>query len=212
MAVKHAIPYNDGHYFITFTCYKWLPLIELTKAYDSVYKWFDYLKTRGHFITGYVIMPNHIHVLIGFRNEGKSINKTIGDGKRFLAYEIVKRLEHQGERAILAQLQAAVEPTDKQRNKKHEVWSDSFDWKECRSRQFVDQKLDYIHRNPCAGKWNLAACPAAYEHSSARFYAEGIDTHGLLTNAADLEDVDLTKRVDAGNAPAESTQSHKAGR
>jgi hypothetical protein len=36
---------------------------------------------------------NHIHTLIGFRNTGKSINTIIGNGKRFMAYDIVKQLE-----------------------------------------------------------------------------------------------------------------------
>lgn len=58
MPVRKSIAKNAGLYFITFTCYKWLPLIEQTKGYDLVYKWFDYLKTQGHSITGYVIMPN----------------------------------------------------------------------------------------------------------------------------------------------------------
>jgi hypothetical protein len=29
---------RSGIYFIIFTCYKWLHLIEITKAYDEVYK------------------------------------------------------------------------------------------------------------------------------------------------------------------------------
>ncbi|HMT76034.1 MAG TPA: hypothetical protein PKA77_18310 [Chitinophagaceae bacterium] len=32
------------------------------------------------------------------------------------------------------------------------------------------QKLNYIHDNPCKGKWNLAAATVDYEHSSAKFY------------------------------------------
>ncbi len=39
---------KDGIYFITFTCYKWMPLIELTNSHDLVYKRFDYLKSKGH--------------------------------------------------------------------------------------------------------------------------------------------------------------------
>jgi REP element-mobilizing transposase RayT len=35
-----------------------------TNSYDAVYKWFDYLKSKEHFIRGYVVMPNHLHVLI----------------------------------------------------------------------------------------------------------------------------------------------------
>jgi len=53
-------------YFITFTFYKWLPLIEKTNAYDAVYKWFDVLQAKGVSIAGYVIMPNHVHVLLHF--------------------------------------------------------------------------------------------------------------------------------------------------
>jgi len=53
-----------------------------------VYNWFDHLKGKGHFISGYVIMPNHIHTLIAFRNTGQAINTIVGNGKRFIAYEI----------------------------------------------------------------------------------------------------------------------------
>jgi REP element-mobilizing transposase RayT len=194
MAVKQSIPYNDGIYFITITCYKWMPLIELTNSYDLVYNWFDYLKSKEHYITGYVIMPNHVHALIGFQNAGKSINKIVGDGKRFIAYEIVNRLQAQNEFAILDQLNAAVEPADKLRGKKHEVWEDSFDWKDCRSHFFMNQKLEYMHVNPCTSKWNLALNPAEYLHSSARFYICGEQGVYRVTNVNQLDDVDLTKR------------------
>jgi hypothetical protein len=71
MSVKLKIAEPDGIYFITITCFKWLPLFDIAESYDSVYKWFQYLKLNNHFITGYVIMPNHLHVLIAFSNTGK---------------------------------------------------------------------------------------------------------------------------------------------
>jgi REP element-mobilizing transposase RayT len=71
MSVKQQINETDGIYFITITCYSWLYLYEVTNGYDLVYKWFDYLKENRHYITVYVIMPNHIHALIGFSNSGK---------------------------------------------------------------------------------------------------------------------------------------------
>ena len=58
MPVKRKIPYPDGIFFITFTCYNWLPLIDIINGYDLVYKWFDYLKEHGDYIVGYQIMPN----------------------------------------------------------------------------------------------------------------------------------------------------------
>lgn len=82
MSVRTAIHGSEDTLFIMFTCFKLLPLIELTNGYDFVYKWFDYLKMKGHLVTGYVIMPNHIHVLIYFSKTDKTINKIIGDGKQ----------------------------------------------------------------------------------------------------------------------------------
>src|SRR5512139_1637477 len=104
MPVRRDIPYNEGLYFITFTCYEWLPLIEYTNGYDLVYGWFDYLKKQSHDVVGYVILPNHLHVMISFSKTEKSINKIVGDGKRFIAYEIIKRLEQNGLKHILEKL------------------------------------------------------------------------------------------------------------
>lgn len=56
-------------------------LFDITNSYDLVYKWFDYLKDNGHYVIGYVIMPNHLHAVIGFRNTGKSINTIVGNAK-----------------------------------------------------------------------------------------------------------------------------------
>jgi len=117
MPVRTTIHGSEDTLFITFTCYKWIPLIGLTNSYDVVYKWFDYLKTKGHLVTGYVIMPNHLHVLIYFSKTDKPINKIVGDGKRFMAYEIVKRLKEQGRNDILTRLQNAVEAKDKERGR-----------------------------------------------------------------------------------------------
>jgi hypothetical protein len=71
------------------------------------------------------------------------------------------------------QLHRAVQPKDRSRGKKHELWQDSFDIKECRTEQFILQKLNYIHNNPCSDKWKLVKEPHHYEHSSALFYLNG---------------------------------------
>ena len=173
MPARRKIPYHRGLYFITFTCYKWLPLIEYTNGYDLVYKWFDYLKTQNHDIVGYVIMPNHLHVMINFSPTRKSINKIVGDGKRFIAYEIIDRLEQRKLYHILEKLTVAVTRIDQKKGKKHEVWEESFDWKYCETEKFANQKLVYMHNNPCAGKWKLVIDETKYEHSSARFYITG---------------------------------------
>lgn len=113
MAVRRTVT-KPGLYFITFTCYNWLPLIELSDSYDAVYKWFDYLKTKTHSITGYVVMPNHLHGLLYFAGGSASLNKVIGNAKRFLAYEIVERLGQQGRTDLLQVLHLAVDAKDRE--------------------------------------------------------------------------------------------------
>ena len=58
-------------------------------------------------------MPNHLHALIAFRNTNQSINTIIGNGKRFMAYEIIKRLEQQKEIELLQRLNLSVEAKDR---------------------------------------------------------------------------------------------------
>jgi REP element-mobilizing transposase RayT len=169
----HTPVTKAGIYFLTFTCHKWLPLIEQTKGYDLIYNWFDILRSRGNEVNAYVLMPNHLHILMYYTGLGQSLNTIIGNGKRFLAYDIVKRLEEGKHTDTISILQQDVVATDRKRGKKHEVWKDSFDVKECRTEKFVLQKLNYIHTNPCAGKWKLAESPIHYLHSSASFYISG---------------------------------------
>jgi len=37
------------------------------------------------------IMPNHLHMLLHYTGDGFSVNTLIGNGKRFAAYEIIKK-------------------------------------------------------------------------------------------------------------------------
>lgn len=168
----HTIIDKKGIYFITFTCYDWLHLIELSQGYSSVYNFFKILKSQLHTVLAYVIMPNHLHFLLYYAG-GKILNTIIGNGKRFMAYEIVNLLQEKQEHVLLQQLSAAVKNKDRSRGKKHEVWVDGFDAKECRTEKFILQKLIYIHENPVRGKWKLCKSSLDYLHSSAPFYFNG---------------------------------------
>ena len=193
MAVRLQVNENNGLFFVTFTCLNWLPLFELNNSYDVVYKWFDYLKSKGHFVNGYVIMPNHLHALIAIKNSAQPINTIVSNGKRFMAYEIVKRLREQNGKDILERLSGAVSPSDSKRGKLHQVFEPSFDCKECYSEAFTEQKLNYMHQNPCKGVWNLAINPIEYKHSSARFYLTGEKGAYEVMNYKELMDIDLSK-------------------
>ncbi len=192
MPTKTNIPYTNGIYFITFTCSNWINLFEICNAYDLVYKWFNYLIEQGNYIVGYVIMPNHLHAIIAFKDNKKNINTIISNGKRFMAYEIVKRLYDQKHLEILNHLQSIVSEKEKAKNKIHRVFEPSFDWKECNNETFINQKLDYIHMNPCHTKEPLVEQPQDYIYSSAKFYINGVQDCITIINSLELDDIDLS--------------------
>jgi len=186
MSVKKQHTNYDTLYFITFTCLKWISLFEISNFYDFVYGWFEILRKYNVYNCGYVIMPNHLHMLVYTENSERSINRITGTGKRFMAYEIVDRLETSGRSDLLQLMSDSVPPSERQRNKKHEVFQDSLDCKEIITEKFVRQKLNYMHKNPVSGKWKLVDHYLDYEYSSARFYDLGEAPKCKLFNYAEL--------------------------
>lgn len=174
MAIKRT-QLESGTYFCSFTCLQWLPLIEITNLHDNIYQWLSLLVKVGHQVTGFVIMPNHIHLLLHVNASETTVNKILANGKRFIAYEIVKRLKTINRIDILTILSENVSPEERTRKKKHRVFEPSSDIKLCFTQKFVVQKLEYIHANPISGKWNLAPSTVDYLHSSAAYYELNIE-------------------------------------
>lgn len=194
MSVRRQIHETNGVFFITFTCARWLPLFELVNGYDSVYKWFDYLKKSGHHIAGYVIMPSHVHALIAFTESRRSINTIIANGKRFMAYDLVTRLARQGKTDILEKMAEWVTKADRLKKQRHEVFEPSFDRKECFTLKFMAQKAEYMHQNPC--KAGMVGLPEDYRHSSAKYYFTGSQGIYSVITYMELQDIDLTLAKD----------------
>src|SRR5690242_18549502 len=173
-------------YFVTFTCFKWKALFELSNSWKSVYKWFDALFDDGIRVTGYVIMPNHIHSLLYFPQMSKSLNTIIANAKRFMAYNIIAGLKERGQVVLLDELHGYVKKNEAKKGQRHKVFEESFDAKECRSREFIKQKLDYIHKNPVSKRWKLVDDYTEYLYSSASFYEKGIKHYERLIHVAEV--------------------------
>jgi REP element-mobilizing transposase RayT len=174
MAVKFKHGDSYAMYFCTFTCYNWLPLFEITNAYNLIYKWFNELKKNNYEIIAYVVMPNHFHAILCFPQIGYDLNKIIGNGKRLIAYEMIERLKEQKKDDLLQLLADAVTEREKSKGQLHRVFEESFDAKPIYNQKFFIQKFNYIHHNPVMGKWHLVNDYTDYEHSSASFYELGI--------------------------------------
>jgi putative transposase len=170
--LKHSSVYST--YFTTFTNYNWIHLFQIANGYEMVYEWFDYLKINNLAeITSFVIMPNHLHVILFFKDANFNLNNIVANGKRFMSYKIVQRLREQNNLATLKILSDAVSEREKKKGQLHKVFVTSFDAKPIFSEKFLLQKINYIHHNPVSGKWKLVKDFTQYEHSSASFYESG---------------------------------------
>lgn len=188
MAVRTLHDPSDNTWFITFTCYNWIPLFQLTNSYDLIYNWLKLIQDKHKLQTlAFVIMPNHVHLMLHSLTEGIELNKIISNGKRFMAYEFIKRLTDNKQINLLAQLNAGCTAKEKAKGQLHKVFESSFDAKHIYSDAFLNQKLDYIHNNPVSGKWNLCAELTDYPHSSAAYYLDGV-VHPYI-NITDYRDV-----------------------
>src|SRR5215203_484640 len=121
--------------FFTAVCYDWLSLLRSEECKKMIINALQYrVKTKQVAIAGYVIMPNHIH--------------------------------------IIWRIAAGTERENFQRDLFNE--------------NFLLQKLNYIHNNPCQPKWELVAHPYDYLYSSAKYYYNRNDPFQLLKHYADI--------------------------
>ncbi len=117
-------------------------------------------------LIGYVIMPNHIHLLLRIRNRDKLI-KYMHSLKTYASAAVRHTL-------ILRDPVNALILAYHRKRQTYKVWEDGYHWKEVFSTEFLIQKLDYIHRNPLQEKWKMVERAEDYLYSSAGFYMTGL--------------------------------------
>jgi putative transposase len=97
-------------------------------------------------LIGYVVMPDHFHLLANPLNLDISI--VVGRIKGRAAVSILSWLRAEGHLLSLAKLAL---PRQRKSEQTHAVWMKEFSAVDIWSRKFIRQKLDYIHMNPVRG-------------------------------------------------------------
>ena len=165
-------------YFFTATINSWQKLL-----FENSFKqiildsllWMHHEK-RTH-INGFVIMPNHIHVLwTPTENNEEKLNENAL--LSFTAHEFKKQLKNHHPELLKNYIST-------QQDREYHFWERRPRTIPVLSRKIAEQKLKYIHFNPCHERWNLATEPCKYYYSSANFYETDIDDFKFLTHIND---------------------------
>ena len=116
-------------------------------------------------IFGYVIMPDHLHLLIFPMGQSSVVSDFMRDFKRFTSGRISRQAELEGKSDWIAIFRESGEQTQRAEKK---VWQDSFWDQVIISDKFMREKLNYIHMNPVRA--GLVDEPGKYPYSSYRNY------------------------------------------
>ena len=166
--------YNELLYFYTITIYEFKHLLK-----DDAYK-IVCINALKHLVDnklikiyGYVIMPNHIHLIWTMLEY---------NGKESVAASFAKFTADAFKKILLQQNPLVLEAyKSPKHDRAYQFWKRDPLAVPLTSEEVFYQKLRYIHYNPIMDKWKLADKPESYRWSSAGFYAGLGDKFGILS-------------------------------
>jgi len=158
-------------HFITATVVDWIDILSRQIYRDCIIESLSYcVRNKGMILYGYVIMTNHIHLII--QSKDGALSDVLRDFKKFTATRILDLLQNSPESRrewILERLHKAT--FSHTRNKNYQVWQAGNHAEEIYSEKFLWSKLDYIHLNPVRS--GFVAKASDYVYSSASNYIHG---------------------------------------
>lgn len=187
-----------GVYSITATVAGWKHVFIKQKYLDEVMESFHFFqKKRSVYTVGYCIMPNHIHWIIKLSESQYDFSKILQTFKSYIAHQMLHYISVEDENsnhpnyAIFDDNKNVVIESPKSllsyfsrlaendADQAHRFWQRDSDVKLIESYNFLQQKLDYIHRNPIQDNWMIVEDPVDYQYSSCGYYMNGIDWNRL---------------------------------
>ncbi len=166
-------------YFWTITINKWQHLLKSNDNKMILIESLQWLVQKALVkIYGYVIMPNHIHLMWEqLSMNGKEFPKN--SFEKFTAKSLVNKMKAVNDITLK---NYSVDASDRQ----HNIWLRDPLAVLVTGRAMALQKLEYIHSNPVQPHWLLCNTPIEYRFSSALFYEQNIDEFGLLTHIREV--------------------------
>jgi putative transposase len=147
-------------YFFTATIHNWNHLLSSAPFKEVIVSSLKFLSNKMLIeVYGFVIMPNHIH-LIWRQNQLNGKETPRGSFLKYTGHQFKKMLS----KTELAAYRVDIA------NKQYEFWQRDSMAIELFSPDVAHQKLEYMHLNPLVEHWNLASDPSEYLYSSSSFY------------------------------------------
>ena len=162
---------SDKAYFITMTVVGWIDVFTRKNHRDEIINALKYCqKEKGLIIYAYVIMSNHIHMVVD--SQGLfSLKDIIRDFKKFTSKSILRQIQSEPESRREWFIQLFKDAADEsKKHKNYKFWQPGNYAIEVYTEKFVWIKINYIHNNPV--KAGLVKNPLDWVYSSASNYQD----------------------------------------
>jgi len=156
--VDPALPH-----FVTCTVLHWIPVFTRPETVEIVLDSLRFLMRDGLQVYGYVILENHLHLVV----QSNDLNRDIARFKSFTAKQLLSYLAGNNVKQILQQL-AFYKKAHKD-DRAYQFWQEGYHPEWIQNNAMMRQKIEYIHQNPV--KRGYVDFPEHWRYSSARDYA-----------------------------------------
>ena len=157
--------YGQGQlHFITFSCYRRLPLLGTVPARNLFVRELSRVRQEyGFSLAGYVVMPNHVHLLISEPKKG-----TPSTVLQMLKQRVSRKMRENRQPSSKTELHTE---SPKFVGEPPRIWQPRFYDFNVYDHKKKKEKLDYMHANPVIR--GLVEHPGDWPWSSFSFYAKG---------------------------------------
>ncbi len=142
MGFEYRIRDQNGLYFITCTVHQWVDVFTRPEYVHILLESLRFCqKEKGLRIHAWVIMTNHLHMIVS--SDGEKLSDIIRDFKKYTSSQVCRTIranEKESRRRWLLWLL--------QKNGRTWFWQQGYHAEEIHSEAFYDSKVEYIHLNP----------------------------------------------------------------
>ncbi|MGZ5075057.1 MAG: REP-associated tyrosine transposase [Methylobacter sp.] len=159
---RYTITQPDQPHFVTLTVLHWIPVFTRPATVDIILDSLRHLMTEGLQVYAYVILENHLHLVV----QSPQLDKDMARLKAFTAKQLIRYLDENNVKTILEQL--AFYKKAHKTDRAYQFWQEGVHPELIQNEAMMRQKVEYIHHNPV--KRGYVDNAEHWRYSSARNY------------------------------------------
>ena len=170
-------------YFLTFTVVNWVDIFTRKEIKDIFIDSLKYCQeNKGLIVCCYVIMSNHVHLILQAEERSDGLSAIIRDLKKFTSKKIINWIQNNYAESRKDWMLPIFQDhgLNNTNNHKFQLWQQRYHAKLLSYPKFTYRVINYIHNNPV--KAGIVDNAEHYKYSSARSYVGGYTNEEILLN------------------------------